>query len=180
MPSAPSQPAATMRQRVARHFAVDEALPIAVRRPMRRLVLVKLGLPCAILFLFFLELQGIVSPIRVAWVFLAAGVGVFFAWLLEGSAKSALRRAIANDHLLCPACTYDLRSLAEEGACPECGRACEHAAVRAQWLDAQRRFKRHLRARPAAAPHAPAAPGPQHAPPPAAALGGQDPGDSPR
>ncbi|MFI4882423.1 MAG: hypothetical protein ACIAQU_07550, partial [Phycisphaerales bacterium JB064] len=57
-------------------------------------------------------------------------------------AKRALRRAPAADYLLCPDCTYDLRTLDDAGTCPECGRAYEHDTVRAQWAEAERRLKR--------------------------------------
>ncbi|MEQ9097043.1 MAG: hypothetical protein RIE32_12355 [Phycisphaerales bacterium] len=59
-----------------------------------------------------------------------------------GGVHGPRARAVRADHLLCPQCTYDLRTLDAAGACPECGRAYEHGAVRAQWVDAQRRLKR--------------------------------------
>ena len=70
-------------------------------------------------------------------------VALVVAWLFwEIAARRAFRRAADAKHLLCPDCCYDLRTLDEAGTCPECGRAYEHDAVRAQWLDAERRLKR--------------------------------------
>lgn len=78
--------------------------------------------------------NGLLFPI--VWLCLAC------VYLCHRSAKRALRRAAAHDHLLCPDCLYDLRNLDATGTCPECGRASEHDAVRAQWVDAERRLIR--------------------------------------
>ncbi|MFI4915044.1 MAG: hypothetical protein ACIAS6_00880 [Phycisphaerales bacterium JB060] len=142
MPSAPRQPAATMRERVLRTVWMDAALPGVVRRAMRWKVFA--GLVVALLA-GVLMLGGLprTQPYRVyaATMFLLAG-----AMAVGGRAHlvaaATLRRAAAHDHLLCPACTYDLRALDATGTCPECGRAYEHAAVRRQWVDAARRLKR--------------------------------------
>ena len=46
-------------------------------------------------------------------------------WLVLFTLPSAMRRAIRRARLrrgLCPHCTYDLRGMAADTQCPECGR----------------------------------------------------------
>lgn len=131
-----------MRQRLARFYNIDSDLPEAVRRPMRWSVVVPgLGL-LGLVALIALDTTGVVARPYPAVTFGIAGVTIAWVWLLRQSARRTLRRAAAHDHLLCPDCAYDLRTLDATGTCPECGRRYEHAAVRATWLDAQRRLTR--------------------------------------
>ena len=142
MPRAPDQPAANMRQRLARFYNIDGELPEVVRRPMRwSLVVPGLGL-LGLAALIALDATGVIARPYPGATFGIVGVTIACVWLCHRVAKNVLRRVAAHDHLLCPECTYDLRTLDAAGTCPECGRAYEHEAVRAQWLDAQRRLKR--------------------------------------
>jgi hypothetical protein len=142
MASARRQIAATRIQRVARAMNIDSALPVPVRRAMRW----NLGTPCIVplglVAMITLDLGRLTSAPEPAAIFVFIGVAVAWAWLCRGVAMRALRRAAAHDHLLCPDCTYDLRALDANGTCPECGRVYEHDAVRATWLDAERRLTR--------------------------------------
>ena len=132
MPRAPDQPAANMRQRLARFYNIDGELPEVVRRRMR----------WSLAALIALDATGVIARPYPAATFGIAGVTIACGWMCHRLAKNALRRAAAHNYVLCPECTYDLRTLDVTGACPECGRAYEHEAVRAQWLDAARRLKR--------------------------------------
>jgi hypothetical protein len=121
---------------------IDGGLPRAVRRPMVWLW-VSFGIvpvaPGAMVAGLKLGLiPGTLAFGFVGLMFVANAFGVVCLIV----ARRALRRAAAHEYLLCPDCTYDLRTLDATGTCPECGRAYEHAAVRATWLDAQRRLTR--------------------------------------
>ncbi len=123
MSSTPREPRRTLRHRLVGYYVVDGESPEAIRRPMRwSLVVPGLGL-LGLVTLVALDATGVVArPYPAATVSI---VGVTFAcvWLCHRIARRALRRAAAADHLLCPACAYDLRALDDVGACPECGRA---------------------------------------------------------
>lgn len=95
--------------------------------------------PILIIWLDALGLLHVIPSVPVPAMILCLAVFVLLCYTF---AKRALRRASAYGHLLCPECTYDLRALDATGTCPECSRAYEHDAVRAQWLDAERRLKR--------------------------------------
>ncbi len=131
-----------MRQRLARYYIVDGELPDAVRRPMRWSLAVPGLCLLGLAALIALDVAGVVARPYPAASFSIGGMAMAGVWLCHRIARNAVRRADAHDHLLCPDCLYDLRTLDEAGTCPECGRAYEHDAVRAQWLDAQRRLKR--------------------------------------
>ena len=131
----------------ARRLNIDQSVPRPVRGPMRWAVgfaLIAMFVPIGFIGLDAFALKDRVPHVLFPAIVWAAVACVLVAYLL---AKRALRRAAAADHLLCPDCTYDLRTLGEMGTCPECGRAYEHAAVRAQWLGAERRLKRGTRVR---------------------------------
>ena len=88
------------------------------------------------------EASGIFPRLGIAWIASALVAAVIYFLICHRRAQQTLRRAATHDHLLCPDCLYDLRALDATDTCPECGRAYEHDAVRAQWLDAERRLKR--------------------------------------
>lgn len=46
------------------------------------------------------------------------------------------RRVVAAEGRLCIHCVHDLRGLAEQGVCPECGRAFDVTADRRRWVRA--------------------------------------------
>lgn len=46
------------------------------------------------------------------------------------------RRLVAAEGRLCIHCVHDLRGLAEQGVCPECGRAFDVMADRRRWVRA--------------------------------------------
>ncbi|OAB62796.1 hypothetical protein AY599_06400 [Leptolyngbya valderiana BDU 20041] len=142
VPSAPDKPAPTLRQRLARTMGIDAGLPEAVRRAQRwtwfAIALAVVGFVVT-LIVGRVDLAGLLALVLLGVFMLAMHAIPRFG---RRGVNHALRRAAAHDHLVCPQCTYDLRSLDEAGTCPECGRACEREAVRAQWVDAQRRLKR--------------------------------------
>ncbi|MFI4915047.1 MAG: hypothetical protein ACIAS6_00895 [Phycisphaerales bacterium JB060] len=145
MPSAPDQPATTLRRRVARALRVDAELPHVVRRAMRW-SWVGWSLPLAMPWVWYVAIRlGLWPKQHILWLVPLVWCGVGFGLVCTIAAKRYIRRAAAHDHLLCPECLYDLRTLDEAGVCPECGRAYEHAAVRRQWVDAQRRIERTSR-----------------------------------
>lgn len=96
----------------------------------------------ALAVLIVLDATGVVGPPHAAAIFGIGGATIALCVLWRHLAVRALRRAAAADHLLCPECLYDLRTLDATGTCPECGRAYEHDAVRQQRIDAERRLKR--------------------------------------
>lgn len=124
---------------------LDASVPGPIRRYKRLEVVAALVILSIVFALGIMVMLD--KDIAFVWrVLPAAFLLPFILWLLGSRANTrTLRRAAAHNYLLCPACTYDLRTLDKEGACPECGRAYEHEAVRAQWLDAQRRLKRTSR-----------------------------------
>ena len=130
-----------MRQRLERYFNVDADMPEAVRRPMRWMLVVQFALPMCILATIPLEESGIIPDIDNLWFVAIMLVFFVFAWYSSHHARRIIRRAREADSLLCPGCTYDLRTLRDAGTCPECGRAYKHEAVRATWLDAERQLK---------------------------------------
>ncbi len=89
-----------------------------------------------------LALHGLVTNWVLTVIVVIVLVDSAFSVFRHTVAWRARRRAKAHDHLLCPDCAYDLRTLYANGTCPECGRLYQHEAVRATWLDAQRRLKR--------------------------------------
>lgn len=101
------------------------------------------GLVLAFFVLLVLQIAGVVPSIGAAAGFFYAPAILAACLFWHQRTRRMISRAAAHDHLLCPDCTYDLRTLDAAGACPECGRAYEHDAVRAQWVDAQRRLKRN-------------------------------------
>lgn len=145
MPSGQDKPATTMLQRLARMFYLDAETPGAVRRSMRWSWLgwgLAIVAPWALLVSLKLDLvagKQAFGFLGVMWV------AIVFAVASQFVARRTVRRAAAHDHLLCPDCTYDLRTLDATGTCPECGRPYDHAAVRATWLDAERRLRRGKR-----------------------------------
>ncbi|MFI4915046.1 MAG: hypothetical protein ACIAS6_00890 [Phycisphaerales bacterium JB060] len=126
----------------ARKMMLDASVPGAIRRYKRMEILfIATFLPvfCApgILSVYGVHVFRSIS----LWYLLLPLPYVL--WLLSWRGiRRTLRRAAAHDLLICPECLYDLRTLDEAGVCPECGRAYEHKAVRAQWVDAQRRLRR--------------------------------------
>jgi hypothetical protein len=140
---------------------LDASVPEAIRRCKRMEILVAIGFLPVLFAPGLLSVYGFQAfrPIGLWYLLLPLPYALWFvAWR---GVRRTLRRAAAADHLLCPECLYDLRTLDATGPCPECGRPYDHAAVRAQWQDAQERLKRRPWARPA--------------PPPAAALGSRHP-----
>lgn len=121
---------------------IDAGLPEPIRRPMRWSVAVGFAVVPIVLSVFILSNFGLTGRFELVLVFVPMWVWIGIGLLSRRAAKRALRRAAAHDHLRCPQCLDDLRTLDEAGACPECGRAYEHEAVRRQWLDAARRLKR--------------------------------------
>ena len=142
MAGGPNKPVKTRRSRLVRITSDGGEVPRRIRRIQHGI-----GISLAVAFVFvigfaILQLLDIVPDDGHALLYgffvLVLAASIF--WDL--SCKRALRRAAAHDYLLCPDCTYELGNLRETGHCPECGRAYEHAAVRAQWIDAERRLKR--------------------------------------
>ncbi len=148
MPTAPGKPPTTMRHRLARSLDIDTGLPEPVRRAKRGYMVTIAVIALALCTIFVLEILDLVPDLGNApmYAYFVLFMSACIFW--HRSSKRALRRAAAHDHLLCPDCTYDLRTLDHAGTCPECGRAYEHAAVRARWLDAERRLKRRKDRRP--------------------------------
>ncbi|MEQ9097040.1 MAG: hypothetical protein RIE32_12340 [Phycisphaerales bacterium] len=142
MPSAPSQSTDADRPVVQGWPLLDRRIPGAVRRCMWWNVWVNGPMPLVILMAIILGGLGATPFIRWVGVPSLAVVAIGWALFCHASIKRTLRRAAAHEHLLCPECLYDLRTLHAAGACPECGRAYEREAVRAQWVDAQRRLTR--------------------------------------
>ncbi|MEO1277985.1 MAG: hypothetical protein AAFV77_03410 [Planctomycetota bacterium] len=142
MPGAPNQQATSRANRVARTLSIDSELPEAVRRPMCWHALTPVLALLALAVLIVLDATGVVGPPHAAAIFGIGGATIALCVLWRHLAVRALRRAAAADHLLCPECLYDLRTLDATGTCPECGRAYEHDAVRQQRIDAERRLKR--------------------------------------
>lgn len=152
MPTEHGKPGIVTRERLrallapdARKMMLDASVPEAIRRYKRMEILfiaTFIPLFCApgILSVYGIQVFGSISLWHVLLPL------PYVLWLLSWRGiRRTTRRAAAHDHLLCPDCTYDLRTLDETGACPECGRAYEHEAVRAQWMDAARRLKRTSR-----------------------------------
>ena len=102
--------------------------------------LLVVGLP--LVATFALTLLGVVPGLAVVLFVPASMFFALWAGHWHPISENLVARAAAHDHLLCPECTYDLRTLGEMGTCPECGRAYEHEAIRERWLDAERRLKR--------------------------------------
>lgn len=141
MPHGPSNPGRSVLRYLARTMNIDAALPAPVRNAKRGYVITFSAVLIALMTLLALALLDLGPDL---------GNGPLFAYFLlmvattifwDRASKRALRRAAAHDHLLCPDCLYDLRTLDATGTCPECGRAYEHDAVRAQWIEAERRLK---------------------------------------
>lgn len=120
---------------------LDASVPGPIRR-CKRIELLVLVIWVAIAFIpGYLLWYGVnVLPAPRAYVVVVLLPMITFV-LIARMPRNILRRAAAHDHLLCPDCTYDLRTLDATGTCPECGRAYEHEAVRAQWVDAARRLE---------------------------------------
>ena len=120
---------------------LDASVPEFIRRYSRIQLLVLVIWLALGIGLGLLRWYG-VNLLPVPGVYSSILLVPMFAYLLIARASGrALRRAAAADHLLCPGCADDLRTLDATGTCPECGRAYQHAAVRAQWLAAERRLK---------------------------------------
>jgi hypothetical protein len=131
-----------VRQRVARRFWLDPELPRPVRLANLRAILVVAAGAGVGATMLALDFSVRPTPLSSGW-YILLNIAMFAAILrCKRDARRAAHRAAAHDHLLCPDCTYDLRTLDETGTCPECGRAYEHGAVRATWLDAQQRLRR--------------------------------------
>ena len=142
MPGAPRQPARSLRQRIAKRLWFDDSIPTQVRRANHLAMLaIVAAIPIAVTMLVH-DFTTTGPSIASAWYILlqiAMFGGIIYFNLI---ARRVVRRAAAASNLLCPNCAYDLRDSAATGTCPECGRAYEHEAVRAQWLDAERQLKR--------------------------------------
>ena len=130
-----------VRHILVRYFDIDNAMPAAVRRPMRWQMAGLLMAAASFLVLLTLAQLGIVSGLVAASFPLVCIFVVLWGHYFDRAVRQRVARAAAHDHLLCPECLYDLRTLDDAGTCPECGRAYEHAAVRAQWAEAERRLK---------------------------------------
>ena len=121
---------------------LDASVPEAIRRCKRWELVGILAFVIVFFSVFVLWETGVIAH-PPASVFMALmvlpSIMAVSSWRYT---KRIRRRAAAHDHLLCPDCTYDLRTLDATGTCPECGRAYEHDAVRAQWVDAERRLRR--------------------------------------
>ena len=127
---------------LARVMSIDAALPAPLRNARRGyLITFSIGV-VAMMTLLVLALLDVGPNLGNAppLTFFVLMLATTLIW--DRSWKRALRRAAAHDHLLCPDCLYDLRTLDDAGTCPECGRVYEHGAVRAQWVEAERRLKR--------------------------------------
>ncbi len=123
-----------------RALFMDACVPAALRRPRRTAAITAvLGWAVGILVTGTNPL-GLTVYTRLGLFMALIGAVAWIAVRCDRSSRRAIRRAAKADHLLCPDCTYDLRTLDETDSCPECGRAYEHDAVRAQWLDAERRI----------------------------------------
>lgn len=137
-----SQTTMMLRTRLARWLRVDAEMPQPIQRAVRRPYLC-FGLTMLLSWALVVGLKLRVLADRQAFglvglmlVATAAGWGcLIMAW-------RARRLAASCDHLLCPECLYDLRTLDATGTCSECGRPYEHNAVRALWFHAERRLKR--------------------------------------
>ena len=149
MPNEHGKPGIATRERLAallapdaRKMMLDASVPEAIRRYKRMSILITVAFLPVFFAPGFLSMYGFqVSRVIGLWYLLLPLPYVvwFVAWR---GVRRTMRRARTADHLLCPDCTYDLRTLDATGTCPECGRAYEHEAVRAQWVDAARRLKR--------------------------------------
>ncbi|OAB63621.1 hypothetical protein AY599_08705 [Leptolyngbya valderiana BDU 20041] len=141
MPSAPRQPPRTIVQRLARMFWFDDYYPAPVRRANHLAMLaIVVAIPILATMLLYDFRAG--GPQISSGVYILMNVtmlGWIFVWKME--ARRTVVRAQRAGGLLCPECTYDLRDSDATGTCPECGRAYEHDAVRAQWIEAERRLK---------------------------------------
>ena len=142
MPSAPRQPPRSIGQRLARKFWFDDFHPAPIRRANHVAMLaIVVAIPfLATMLLYDLRAGGPQISSGVYILMNVTMLGWIFVWKME--ARRAVARAQRAGGLLCPQCTYDLRGSGEAGTCPECGRAYEQGAVRAQWADAQRRLAR--------------------------------------
>lgn len=142
MPATPRQRLRAALAPDAHKMMLDASVPEAIRRCKRwELALMLAGVAVFFTYIVLWEcgvLAHLPTPLFMLLMMLPTMVVVICGRLI----KRALRRAAAADHLLCPDCTYDLRTLDANGTCPECGRAYDHAAVRAQWLEAERRLRR--------------------------------------
>jgi hypothetical protein len=121
---------------------LDASVPEAIRRPKRWGMVLSLAVFLTLAVTMMLDTWDVLAGPNAWLVWSCAAVAGPGLLLCHVASKRAIRRAAAHDHLLCPDCTYDLRTLDATGTCPECGRAYEHDAVRAQWVDAARRLKR--------------------------------------
>ncbi|MDX2132873.1 MAG: hypothetical protein SFY69_12555 [Planctomycetota bacterium] len=66
--------------------------------------------------------------------FLPQFVVIFVLTVVYRRARGRAKRVVdASDGRACWHCVYDLSGLPEIGACPECGRAYEHAEVQRRW-----------------------------------------------
>lgn len=131
-----------MRHRFVRRFGLDPALPGQVRRANQAAVLAWIAAFLVLVPMLILDSTVITGTIPARWYILVNVAMLLVILSRKRFARRITRRAAARDHLLCPDCTYDLRTLDAAGTCRECGRAYEHEAVRAQWVDAPRRLKR--------------------------------------
>lgn len=129
-----------MRQRLARRFWFDDYYPAPMRRANHVAMLaVAVAIPVmATMLLYDSRASGPQVSSGVYILINIAMLGWIFFWKKE--ARRAVARAQRAGGLLCPECMYDLRDSDATGTCPECGRAYEHEAVRAQWVEAARRL----------------------------------------
>ena len=70
---------------------------------------------------------------------MVAWIGVTSSRLGDLHAR-ARRNLREGGYKCCPQCGYDLRTLADEGACPECGSAYSPLSLRQHWEKAYRRL----------------------------------------
>lgn len=71
--------------------------------------------------------------------------GVFVGWFVA-SHRGLIRRLGQTHNRLCLECGYDVSTLPEHGACPECGEPFKHEELRNMWLDVNyARFTRNRR-----------------------------------
>ncbi len=145
----PSAVPAKLGQRVrsalapdAKKMLLDASVPGPIRRNQWWAAAITLAMLGA-MFAFILLDAPATGPASSPWaIFGPMWLGAGVLLLVHRQNTRTLRRAAAHNYVLCPECLYDLRTLDAAGACPECGRAYEHGAVRAQWLDAARRLTR--------------------------------------